>query len=1461
MLEKGDKSTVLKDAGLKDAALNDAGLKNASVDCHIDCNQANAKGYDADLDCKILAATFNSIGDAVIATDNNATITRLNLAAEKLTGWKQADAIGHPVDEVFYIINAETRHPVISPVLQTLALGVIHYLPKHSLLVSRDGTQHAIGDSCAPIINLNNTVDGAVLIFRDITQQESTQAALRTSEELFRATFENATVGIAHVAHDGRLLRINQQFGQMLGYSTAELLFNQYQKITHADDLAENLAGYERMLAGEIDSFSMEKRYVRKDKSIFWADLEVGCVRDANQEIEYFIAVIDDISARKQAIEDSRRFFTLSQEMLCTAGFDGYFKKLNNAWEDALGYSTDELLAKPFIEFVHPDDQESSQNLVSKLVNGHNTSAFENRLLCKDGSVRWLLWSTVAVVEEQLLYASARDITERKKAEQDLQIRTKQFECLVNAAPFGIHMMDDDFTIRHVNPYALPAFGNIPDLIGRDFGDVMHKLWPDNKANEIIKQFRHTLETGESIVVAEMIEQRADRRATEHYTWEIHRIPLPNGKLGVVCYFQDISARVLAQQKIRDSEWRLRYATESAKLTFVEIDLATGVAYTPENFVNVMGYAPPIEQETNGAIGVKALLEHVVPDDRPLVQASLDKFFNGEPVGKIDYRVLGDDHIERWIESKWSIEGAYDGKPIKSFATNLDITERKSAELRLLVSEQQLSLIAETVPVFILYLDTQYRVLFANDHYLKRLGKNNEEVLGKSLSDLLGEANFERIALQLNKTMLGEPQTYEVRIDYQTVGERDMLVKHMPVKDNLGQVNGIISIVEDITDHTQHQNALLASEERYRTLFNCMDEGYCVVEMLYDAQHKPIDYRFLELNPAFEEQSSLTNATGKTILELIPNFNPGLIATYGQVALTGKPIRFEHEVTELNRWFDIYTFRIKTPLHNQIAILFTNITERKQAEQALVNSEKRLQAFVISRSDVIYSMNPDWSVMHQLNGRDFIVDTKQSNANWLQDYIHPVDQPRVLEKINAAIKNKSVFEMLHQVVRVDNTLGWTFSRAVPIKNSEGEITEWFGTARDMTDRILEQEAFRQSEERFRILFELGPVAMYTVDAAGTIQEFNRNAVNLWGREPLRGDSGDTYCCAYKIYLPDGTLVPNEKNAVADVLEGRVSAAIDIEAVLERLDGSRVNVVANVVPLLNEDGDIIGAINCMVDMTYRKDIEEALFSNNIELQTAKLAAEKANLAKSEFLSSMSHELRTPLNSILGFAQLIESGVTPLTLSQSRSIQQIVKAGWYLLELINEILDLAQIESGKQAILLEAMSVNEVMRECAAMIEPLALKNNIGITFNALADDAVVCADKTRFKQIMVNLLSNAIKYNKVGGTVIVDYALSQSVLRICVKDTGAGLNAEQLAQLFQPFNRLGRQATLEEGTGIGLIVCKRLIELMHGNIGVQSTVGAGSQFWIELDLMHETMNETVQPTPTKKPSNNAQFSLS
>jgi PAS domain S-box-containing protein len=259
------------------------------------------------------------------------------------------------------------------------------------------------------------------------------------------------------------------------------------------------------------------------------------------------------------------------------------------------------------------------------------------------------------------------------------------------------------------------------------------------------------------------------------------------------------------------------------------------------------------------------------------------------------------------------------------------------------------------------------------------------------------------------------------------------------------------------------------------------------------------------------------------------------------------------------------------------------------------------------------------------------------------------------------------------------------------------------------------------------------------------------------------------------------------------------------------DGKETVVSYNATTFYDRDRKLQGVFAAARDVTERKRFEQALQESNVELESAKSAAEKANLAKSDFLSSMSHELRSPLNAILGFAQLMESASPPPTASQKESIAQILQAGWHLLKLINEILDLAVIESGKVSLSPESVSLVRVMSECQAMMEPQAQQRGISMTFPQFDNTPVfVNADRTRLKQIIINLLSNAIKYNKEQGTVVVDCAASAPErIRISVKDTGAGLPPEKLAQLFQPFNRLGQEAGGVAGTGIGLVVTKRL----------------------------------------------------
>jgi PAS domain S-box-containing protein len=373
------------------------------------------------------------------------------------------------------------------------------------------------------------------------------------------------------------------------------------------------------------------------------------------------------------------------------------------------------------------------------------------------------------------------------------------------------------------------------------------------------------------------------------------------------------------------------------------------------------------------------------------------------------------------------------------------------------------------------------------------------------------------------------------------------------------------------------------------------------------------------------------------------------------------------------------------------------------------------------------------------------------------------------------------------------------------------------------EQALLDQRLRDQQFYTRSLIESNIDALITTDARGMISDVNHEMEMLSGRsrEELIGSP-------FKSCFTDPM---RAEDAIARVLHESKVTNYELTALAQ--DGRQTVVSFNATTFHDRERKLQGVIAAARDVTERKHFEHALQETNVQLQTAREAAEKANRAKSEFLSSMSHELRTPLNAVLGFAQLMASDVPGPTPNQQRSIDQILKGGWYLLRLINEILDLSMIEAGKVTMSQESMSINDVLQDCKGMIEPQATKRGITLTFPELDNVFYVHADRTRIKQVMINLLSNAIKYNGIGGTIIVQCEDSAGErVRISVEDTGAGLSKDQLAQLFQPFNRLGQHDGFEEGTGIGLVVTKQLVELMGGQIGVESTVGVGTVFSVE-----------------------------
>lgn len=372
-----------------------------------------------------------------------------------------------------------------------------------------------------------------------------------------------------------------------------------------------------------------------------------------------------------------------------------------------------------------------------------------------------------------------------------------------------------------------------------------------------------------------------------------------------------------------------------------------------------------------------------------------------------------------------------------------------------------------------------------------------------------------------------------------------------------------------------------------------------------------------------------------------------------------------------------------------------------------------------------------------------------------------------------------------------------------------------------------QVALEVARERYFDLYDLAPVGYCTVTETGLIVEANLTAATILGvsRSALVNRSLTRYM------LP--AQQPIYRECCRLLLSSGQTQSCDLQ--VNNAKGSTLWLSL----AINMTNDATGAMLMRVmfkDISDRKQLDAALLQKSQELELARQTADKANRAKSDFLAGMSHELRSPLNAILGFAQLMDAGTPALTPMQKASVDQIIHGGWHLLGLVNEILDLASIESGHLALAMGAQSLDEVLQECQAMVEPLAQASHISLAFPSFDQPCWVQADRRRLKQLVINLLSNAIKYNRAHGQVVVRWQLRpQRRVRVSLEDSGKGLTTEQLAQLFEPFNRLGQEYGQQVGSGIGLVVSKRLVEMMGGSIGASSTPGVGSVFWFELAL--------------------------
>ncbi len=639
------------------------------------------------------------------------------------------------------------------------------------------------------------------------------------------------------------------------------------------------------------------------------------------------------------------------------------------------------------------------------------------------------------------------------------------------------------------------------------------------------------------------------------------------------------------------------------------------------------------------------------------------------------------------------------------------------------------------------------------------------------------------------------------------------------------------ALVEETAERTwaaveraRSEQALRESEEKYRSLFEMMDEGFCLCELLVDPSGRPVDYRFLEVNSLFEQQTGLLAAAGKTALELVPGLEAHWIELYGKVALTGEPARFQQGSEAMGRWFDVRAYRVGAPRHRKFAILFQDITERRKAELQLAGALADLRDSKL-RFDLVKDGAQVGFWFCDLPFDKLIWDNRVKEHFWMPpdaevtidtfyERLHPADRERTRQAIEASIANRTQYNIEYRTLSAIGAEKWIRAIGRTFYDAQGGPIRFDGVTLDITARRRMEDAVRESEERFRNMADHAPVMIWMTDAAASCTYLSESWYTFTGQAPetalglgwLDATHPDDRADADEIFLG-----ANERHE-----------AFRLDYRLRRADGSYAWAIDSATPRFGPDGEFLGYIGSVLDITERKHMEDALKENDRR--------------KDEFLAMLAHELRNPLAPIRHAAEVLKV-TTPGDPNQQWARGVIERQTQHITRLVDDLLDVSRIARGKITLRPERFAVASVIERAVEAIRPVAEGRRQSLSVALPSASLEVEGDVTRLVQVLSNLLSNASKFNHDGGQISVTAAQEGTQVAIRVADDGIGIPAELMPRVFELFTQSDRSLDRSQGgLGIGLTLVRLLVDQHGGTVEARSDgPGRGSEFVVRLPL--------------------------
>ncbi|MEM9005255.1 MAG: PAS domain S-box protein [Cyanobacteria bacterium P01_F01_bin.86] len=1108
-----------------------------------------------------------------------------------------------------------------------------------------------------------------------------------------------------------------------------------------------------------------------------------------------------------------------------------------------------------YIKFIHPDERDQ----VSLAIEEHLAGAsefFESefRSQHRDGHYIWMLCRAQAQRDDTgqavRMIGSVTDITQRKTAEQELILKQNHLEALLNNLPHITWIKDEQSRFIAVNqPFAQVAGTTAEALVDKTDLD----LWPVELAQAYRADDFQVLRSGQRKVVEEKV-----ARADGTMGWlETTKTPFrdADGKLaGTVGIAADITDRKRIEAALAESEAKYRRLVEGGQELIWSTDEQGRFTYLSPQFKTLTGW------EASEWIG-KLCVEAVHPDDQERVAASHQALARDAVAGSVEFRLSHRNQSYCWVNVSYNPVFNAAGVLVGQQGTLTNINERKTAELALQASQEHLHRLTENIPGmifrYVLHPDSSNEFTYVNPYVRELYEMEPEEILQHARSpwEIVhpDDVDFLASTIQQSAETL-QPLVVEHRFIVPKGGLRWGQNIARPQRQDNGDVvwEGVSF---DITDRKTAELALQASEAKYQRITESVP-GVIYRYVLHPDGRDEFTYMSPQVQQLYELAPDDVLQNAQLIWDRVHPDDLLRVSEAVRVSAESlQPFSVEMRLRfpqERIKWVEAHS---RPERHGNGDIVWDGVvletSDRKQAEEKLAVLSERLNLAIESAEIGIW----EWAIEDNIliwDDRMFALygiapeDFSGHYEDWLK-LLHPEDVARMKEQEEAALREHGYATTEFRIVRPDGEVRFLYSNVSSLRNERGEVVRTIGLDMDITERKQAEIALEKEVLRRAAVFNASPDGIHIMDRSGNLVEANASFAQLLG-----------YSLEEVSHLNVADWDAQWSYAeLQDMLKNYPTDTYSTFETLHRRKDGVVFPVEITECSMEWNGEF--ALVCISrDISERKRAEVQLKRTNQELA-------RATRLKDEFLANMSHELRTPLNAILGMTEGLQDEVFgQINAQQLKSLMTIEQSGSHLLELINEILDLAKIEAGNIELTYSAVSVTHLCQSSLTFVKQQSLEKGVQLHLQTPWDLPPIRVDERRIRQVLINLLNNAVKFTPSGGSVTLKVSPLQPdesydspgntprhnpyYLRFTVTDTGIGIDPDELNHLFQPFVQIDSALNRQyEGTGLGLALVKRIVELHRGHITVTSEVGVGSCFVIELPYDAVTLDISLPET--------------